>query len=109
MDELEESGHDDRHTAASNGRQNFARYMIGGLCLILFLALTGVGYVQVEERRGGGLRPFVSAENKKCIDCHMAKDVGGRRHQRLESQPPCTERHRLCGMSSGRKRRSGRV
>src|SRR5512145_1316059 len=61
MDELEQSGHDDRHTAASNGKQNFARYMIGGLCLILFLALTGVGYVQVEERRGGGLRPFVSA------------------------------------------------
>ena len=43
MDELEESGHDDRHMAASNGKQNFARYMIGGLCLILFLALPGVG------------------------------------------------------------------
>ena len=34
----------------SNGKTNFARYMIGGLCLILFLALTGGGYVQVEER-----------------------------------------------------------
>ncbi len=75
--------------------------MIGGLCLILFLALTGVGYVQVEERRGGGLRPFVSGENKKCIDCHMAKDVGRRRHQRLESQPPCAEGDRLRRMPSG--------
>jgi hypothetical protein len=52
----------------TNGKMNFTRYMIGGLCLILFLALTAVGYVQVEERRGGGLRPFISAENKKCID-----------------------------------------
>ena len=67
---------DVEHVRSNDGKQNFARYMIGGLCLILFLALTGVGYVQVEERRGGGLRPFVSAENKKCIDCHTAKDVG---------------------------------
>ncbi|MCK6497937.1 MAG: hypothetical protein L6Q38_00490, partial [Nitrospira sp.] len=62
--------------SADNSKKNFTRYMIGGLCLVLFLALTGVGYVQVEERRGGGVRPFVSAENKKCIDCHVAKDVG---------------------------------
>ena len=45
--------HADEHARSSNGKQNFARYMVGGLCLILFLALTGVGYVQVEERRGG--------------------------------------------------------
>lgn len=62
--------------SADNSKKNFTRYMIGGLCLVLFLALTGAGYVQVEERRGGGVRPFVSAENKKCIDCHVAKDVG---------------------------------
>ncbi len=58
------------------GALNWTRYMIGGLCLILFFALTGIGYIQVEERRGGGLRPFISADNKRCIDCHMAKDVG---------------------------------
>ena len=58
------SGHDDEPARLSNGKKNFTRYTIGGLCLILFLALTGVGYVKVEERRGGGLRPFVSAENK---------------------------------------------
>ena len=67
---------------AQNGALNFTRYMIGGLCLVLFLALTAVGYVQVEERRGGGLRPFVSAENKKCIDCHM-KGVPKKREKRV--------------------------
>ncbi|TKB74742.1 MAG: cytochrome C552 [Nitrospira sp.] len=60
---------------ARNGKGNFTRYVVGGLGLILFLALTGVGYIQVEERRGGGPRPMVSAENKRCIDCHMAKDI----------------------------------
>ena len=75
MDELGEE-RTEQETRRQNGKLNFSRYMIGGLCLVLFLALTGVGYVQVEERRGGGLRPFVSAENKRCIDCHMAKDVG---------------------------------
>jgi len=77
---MDEHSHDD--PSPPNGRLNFTRYLIGGLCLVLFLALTGVGYVQVEERREGGLRPFVSAENKKCIDCHMAKDVSeiGRAH-----------------------------
>src|SRR5688500_14537138 len=64
----------EQETGKQNGTLNLSRYIIGGLCLVLFLALTGVGYVQVEERRGGGLRPFVSAENKRCIDCHMAKD-----------------------------------
>ena len=91
---------EDDHARSSNGKQNFARYMIGGLCLILFLALTGVGYVQVEERRGGGLRPFVSGENKKCIDCHMAKDVavGGINDWKVSRHAPkgigCVECHR---------------
>jgi hypothetical protein len=84
----------------SDGTLNFSRYMIGGLCLVLFLALTGVGYVQVEERRGGGLRPFVSADNKKCIDCHVAKDVsvGGINDWKTSAHAPkgigCIECHR---------------
>lgn len=88
------------HRQPSNGKLNFTRYLIGGLCLVLFLALTGVGYVQVEERREGGLRPFVSAENKKCIDCHMAKDVGvgGINDWKASRHAPkgigCTECHR---------------
>ncbi len=85
---------------APNGKLNFTRYLIGGLCLVLFLALTGVGYVQVEERRGGGLRPFISAENKKCIDCHLAKDVsiGGINDWKVSRHAPkgigCVECHR---------------
>ena len=51
-DPIAQADHGDEPARSSNGKQNFARYMIGGLCLILFLALTGVGYVQVEERRG---------------------------------------------------------
>jgi hydroxylamine dehydrogenase len=84
----------------TNGKLNFTRYMVGGLCLVLFLALTGVGYVQVEERRGGGLRPFISADNKKCIDCHMAKDisVGGINDWKYSRHAPkgigCVECHR---------------
>src|SRR5215204_3079892 len=87
-------------TQADHGQSNFTRYMIGGLCLILFLALTGIGYVQVEERRGGGLRPFVSAENKRCIDCHTAKDVavGGINDWEVSRHAPkgigCVECHR---------------
>lgn len=83
-----------------NGRLNFSRYMVGGLCLVLFLALTGVGYIQVEERREGGLRPFISAENKRCIDCHSAKDVsvGGINDWKISRHAPkgigCVECHR---------------
>jgi hypothetical protein len=43
----EEAGQEAEQAHRSNGQLNFIRYMIGGLCLILFLALTGVGYVQV--------------------------------------------------------------
>ena len=102
MDErnTERSDHEHDDTRSSNGKLNFSRYMIGGLCLILFLALTGVGYIQIEERRGGGLRPFVSGENKKCIDCHMAKDVavGGINDWKVSRHAPkgigCVECHR---------------
>ena len=90
----------EQETGKQNGTLNLSRYIIGGLCLVLFLALTGVGYVQVEERRGGGLRPFVSAENERCIDCHMAKDVavGGINDWKVSRHAPkgigCVECHR---------------
>ena len=87
-------------TPLDSGQSNFTRYMIGGLCLVLFLALTGVGYIEVEERRGGGLRPFISAENKRCIDCHTTKDVavGGINDWKVSRHAPkgigCIECHR---------------
>src|SRR5262249_57735065 len=96
----ERPAHEHEDTRSTNGKLNFNRYMIGGLCLILFLALTGVGYIQIEERREGGMRPFVSAENKRCIDCHMAKDVavGGVKDWKVSRHAPkrigCVERHR---------------
>jgi hypothetical protein len=77
MDELEQSGHDDRHTAASNGKQNFARYMIGGLCLILFLALTGVGYVLTAT---GGRPPSLRVGGKQ--EMHRLSHGQGRRRRR---------------------------
>ncbi|WP_447973006.1 multiheme c-type cytochrome [Nitrospira sp. Kam-Ns4a] len=86
--------------ADTQSKLNFTRYVIGGLCLVLFLALTGVGYIQVEERREGGLRPIISADNKKCIDCHMAKDVsvGGINDWKYSRHAPkgigCIECHR---------------
>lgn len=95
---MEEQGGE--QAGGRNGKLNFTRYMIGGLCLILFLALTGVGYIQVEERREGGLRPFVSAENKRCIDCHIKKDVsvGGINDWKISAHAPkgigCVECHR---------------
>ena len=99
MQDLDEA-QEEQARRQQNGKLNFSRYMIGGLCLVLFLALTGVGYVQVEERRGGGLRPFVSAENKRCIDCHTAKDVavGGINDWKVSRHAPkgigCVECHR---------------
>ena len=102
MDEpnTERSSHEHEDARSSNGKLNFARYMIGGLCLILFLALTGVGYIQIEERREGGMRPFISGENKRCIDCHIAKDVavGGINDWKVSRHAPkgigCVECHR---------------
>jgi hypothetical protein len=97
---MEEQDRTGAEPQAHDGKMNFTRYMIGGLCLVLFLALTAVGYVQVEERLGGGLRPFISAANKKCIDCHMAKDisVGGINDWKYSRHAPkgigCVECHR---------------
>lgn len=99
-DEPLDSERDETPPVPHDGKLNATRYLIGGLCLVLFLALTGVGYVQVEERRGGGLRPFISAENKRCIDCHTAKDVsvGGINDWKFSAHAPkgigCVECHR---------------
>ena len=65
MQDLDEE-RSEQATRVQNGKLNFSRDMIGGLCLILFLALTGVGYVQVEERRG--LRFATSGHDERLKD-----------------------------------------
>ena len=54
---------------------NLMKYFIGGLGLILFIALTIVGYVEVKASKGE-IRPYIAAQNKKCIDCHIKKGIG---------------------------------
>jgi len=54
---------------------NLMKYFIGALSLILFIALTIVGYVEVRAGKDE-IRPYISSANKKCIDCHIKKDVG---------------------------------
>ena len=54
---------------------NLMKYFIGGLSLILFAALTVVGYVKVSESRQE-VRPVISEKNKKCIECHLKKGIG---------------------------------
>ena len=54
---------------------NLMKYFIGGLSLILFAALTVVGYVKVSESRQE-IRPVISEKNKKCIECHLKKGIG---------------------------------
>ncbi|HHL40841.1 MAG TPA: cytochrome C552 [Deltaproteobacteria bacterium] len=51
------------------------KYVIGLLSLILFAALTAVGYVEVKARSGKS-DYYVSAKNQDCIDCHLKKSVG---------------------------------
>ncbi|HBR18304.1 MAG TPA: cytochrome C552 [Deltaproteobacteria bacterium] len=51
------------------------KYFIGALSLILFIALTIVGYVEVKASKYE-VRPYISANNKKCIDCHIKKGIG---------------------------------
>ncbi|MBI5326751.1 MAG: cytochrome C552 [Deltaproteobacteria bacterium] len=51
------------------------KYFIGALSLILFIALTIVGYVEVKASKEE-IRPYISAQNKKCIDCHIKKGIG---------------------------------
>lgn len=53
---------------------NLMKYVIGALSLVLFVALTVVGYVEVEARKQE-VKPYVSGVNKKCIDCHVKKGV----------------------------------
>ncbi|MBI5464652.1 MAG: cytochrome C552 [Ignavibacteriales bacterium] len=54
---------------------NLMKYFIGALSLILFIALTVVGYVEVKASKEE-IRPYISATNKKCIDCHVKKGIG---------------------------------
>lgn len=54
---------------------NLMKYFIGALSLILFIALTIVGYVEVKASKEE-IRPYISANNKKCIDCHIKKGIG---------------------------------
>jgi len=54
---------------------NLMKYFIGALSLILFIALTIVGYVEVKASKYE-VRPYISANNKKCIDCHIKKGIG---------------------------------
>ncbi|MBI5048437.1 MAG: cytochrome C552 [Deltaproteobacteria bacterium] len=51
------------------------KYFIGALSLILSIALTIVGYVEVKASKEE-IRPYISAQNKKCIDCHIKKGIG---------------------------------
>lgn len=53
---------------------NLMKYFIGGLSLILFAALTVVGYVKASESRQE-IRPVISEKNKKCIECHLRKGI----------------------------------
>ena len=54
---------------------NIMKYFIGALSLILFIALTIVGYVEVKAGKEG-VRPYLSSVNKKCVDCHVKKGIG---------------------------------
>ena len=53
---------------------NLMKYFIGILSLILFVALTVVGYVKVQEGKKE-VRPIVSEKSKACMDCHMRKGI----------------------------------
>ncbi|MBI5463706.1 MAG: hydroxylamine oxidoreductase, partial [Ignavibacteriales bacterium] len=54
---------------------NFVKYFIGALSLIIFISLTIVGYVEVKASKEE-IHPYISAVNKKCIDCHIKKGIG---------------------------------
>ncbi len=53
---------------------NLMKYFIGGLSLILFVALTIVGFVEVQSKTEE-VKPYISGRNKKCIGCHIKKGV----------------------------------
>jgi hypothetical protein len=54
---------------------NLMKYFIGALSLILFAALTVVGYVKVSESRQEFPKPFISEGSRKCIKCHEDKGL----------------------------------
>ncbi len=57
-----------------NGEYNLMKYFIGILSIILFVALTVVGYVKVSES-SKGVKPIVSEKSRACIDCHTRKGL----------------------------------
>ncbi|VAX11125.1 Hydroxylamine oxidoreductase (Fragment) [hydrothermal vent metagenome] len=56
------------------GDYNLMRYFIGMLSLILFIALTMVGYVSVKEGKTE-FKPVITEPGKQCIDCHVKKGI----------------------------------
>jgi len=54
---------------------NLMKYFIGALSLILFIALTIVGYVEVKTSKEEAPRPFVTDKAKRCINCHIDKGL----------------------------------
>lgn len=50
------------------------KYFIGILSIILFVALTVVGYVKVQEGKRE-VRPIVSEKSKACMECHTRKGL----------------------------------
>jgi len=53
---------------------NLMKYFIGVLSIILFVALTVVGYVKVQEGKKE-VRPIVSEKSKACMECHTRKGL----------------------------------
>jgi len=56
------------------GDYNLMKYFIGILSIILFFALTMVGYVSVKESKME-FKPVITKPGKLCIDCHMKKGL----------------------------------
>ncbi|MCF6239670.1 MAG: hypothetical protein L3J79_12865, partial [Candidatus Marinimicrobia bacterium] len=56
------------------GDYNLMKYFIGMLSLILFFALTMVGYVSVKESKME-FKPVITEPGKQCLDCHMRKGL----------------------------------
>lgn len=56
------------------GDFNLMKYFIGLLSLILFFALTMVGYVSVKESKME-VKPVIMEASEQCIDCHVRKGI----------------------------------
>ncbi len=56
------------------GDYNLMKYFIGILSIILFFALTMVGYVSVKEGKME-FKPVITEPGKQCLDCHTKKGL----------------------------------